>query len=568
MPRSRAGQTSFTSGELDQSLWGRIDVSRYYSGAGLLRNVLVIPQGGLRRRPGMRHLRRLDFGTNGVRLIPFAFNTEQTYCIALIPGGWYVFRGDGVFLGYYDSAAWTATQAAQMNFAQSADTLLLFHPDLIPQRIRRGTTETSWTRDELPLSNIPSWNYGSGLEPVISNTRGWPECGTFHQGRLWLGGFRSRPASLIASVVGDFFNLDNTSALDDRAIGNTIDSDQVNAIHQLRSARSLQVFTSGANYAPDVSPPYTPRNFSLIEQTRRGIKRFSPMAEVDGATLFVQRGGRALRSFLYSDTEAAFRADLLSLLAPHLIRNPTELAMRRGSREDDADHMLLVNADGQPSVLTTLRSQEITAFSRWETDGAVRSVAALDDGGMFFAVLRNGAIQVEMWDDAHLLDSSRRQVAADPFTTLSGLGHLEGRTVQLVGDGAFLGTATVAGGSVTLPRPAREAEAGLPFTLRVETVPLEPRDETGNLLGRVSRIARITARVRDAGTFTLQGRPVVFRQLGANAPVLDTPPPRFTGDVTVRGIAGWRERHVLTIEQTTPGPFTLLALSYDLGIGA
>lgn len=568
MPKARGGQTSFTSGELAPSLLGRIEVARYFAGGRLLRNVLVIPQGGVKRRPGMAHLNQLDDGLTGVRLVPFAFNTEQTYCFALTDGRFRVWRQTGELVHDQSGCPWNGAQAAQMQWAQSADTLLLFHPDVPSQRIRRGVSHSSWTRDALPYTNLPTFDFGGGPEPVISATRGWPECGTFHQGRLYVGGFRSRPSTLMGSVVGDFFNFNRGTGLDDQAIVVTIDSDQVNAIQQMRSARGLQVFTSGANFAPEVSPPYTPKNFALQEQTRRGSKRFSTQAEADGATLFIGRGGKSLRAYLFEDVEQAFRADLLSLLASHLVRDPTELSMRRGSSSDDADHMLIVNSDGAPAVLTTLRSQEVTAFSRWETDGQVRSVAALDSGEVFFATLRNGTIRVELWDEQRVLDASVRVVNAGGFSTVTGLAHLNGLTAHLYLDGAYLGTAPVNAGAVTLPRTARTAEVGLRFIPRVETMPLEPRDQSGALIGRKSRVARVTARVQSTGIFTLQGRPVVYRRLAAGVAVLDTPPPAFTGDLTVRGLKGWREQHVLAVEQAIPGPFTLLALAYDLGIGA
>jgi hypothetical protein len=568
MPRARSGQTSFTSGELSTSLYSRIEVSRYYSGAALLENLLVIPQGGVRRRPGMAHATTLPDGLTGIRMIPFAFNIEQTYAIALVAGGFHVWTSDRTYRGFFGGAPWTAQQAREMNFAQSADTLLLFHPDVATQRIRRGATHTSWTRDALPYTNLPNHDYGSGPEAVISATRGWPECGTFHQGRLYIGGLRSRPATLIGSVVADYFNFNQGTGLDDQAIYVTIDSDQVNAIRQMRSGRTLQIFTSGAGFAPSVEPPYTPKNFNLNEQARRGIERYVGLAEIDGATLFVQRGGTVLRQFLYDEVEAAFRADQLSLLAPHLIRSPVQLAMRRGQTADDADHMVLVNADGVCSVLTTLRAQEVTAFTRWTTAGTVKSACALESGEVFFAVERFGAISVEVWDDARLLDASAAATSGTPFSSLTMPALLNGQVVHLYGDGAYLGTATVAAGSVALPRPCLSAEAGLLHIPTGTTLPLEPRDPSGALIGRVSRIARVTARVENTALFELQGRNVIFRKLGVGAPVLDTAPPRFTGDVTIRGVMGWRQRHQVTFRQPIPGPLRLLSLSYDLGLGA
>jgi len=636
----RSIQTSFTSGEIGPTLAARIEVAKYYAGMEMARNVLVRPQGGVRRRPGMPHVGNLTGGTTGVRLIPFAFNTEQTYVIALTDGAFRVFRGpDGVELAYVTGCPWNAAQAAQMNFAQSADTLLLTHPDVEPQRIRRGVVETSWTRDAVPLTNLPTYDFGAvtpsgtmtasatsgtGItitasvatftaghvgwtvvgnggaaiitayidsmnvtadtrtsrpfantsafsawtleEPVISASRGWPECVTFHEARLWLAGFKSRPASFIASRIADFWNFDTAAGLDDEAIYATIDTNQVNAIHQLASGRALQIFTAGSEHII-TGDPITPKSIGRQEQTRRGIKRYVPVAEVDGAQLFIQRGGAALRQFLFIDLEQAWRADVASLLAPHLILDPVDMAARKAAAQDDADHVLLVNPSGTVTAMTTLRSQEIVGFTRWETDGQIKAVCCLLSGEVYFAVLRDATVRLERWDAARYLDACVHWTGA-PSATISGLSHLNGLTVGCIGDGNWQGTFTVSGGQITLPRAVTEAEVGLLSDLRVRPMPYEPRDPSGNLLGRRVRPAEITARVVNTSIFQIRGQNVIGRTVGsAPASPLDSPQPILTGDIVVRGLVGWEKRSVTEISQPIPGPFELLALStkYQLG---
>jgi hypothetical protein len=557
----RSQQTSFTAGEVAPTLKARVEVARYFAGASLLRNVLVVPQGGIRRRPGLRHCVVFGGGADGLRLIPFAFNVEQTYCIAIYAGALVVALPDGTVVHTSGGHPWTASQAAAINFCQSADTLLLFHPDLAPQRIRRAGGHTLWNRDAVPLTNIPTFDFGGGAEAVISGTRGWPECGTFHAGRLWMGGLRSRPSTALASKVGDFFNFDTGTGLDDEGINVTIDSDEVNAIHAIRSGRSLQLFTSGAEWAEVSTPPITPTNVTFQEQTRRGMKRFSATVEVDGASLFIQRGGAALRQFVYQEVEAAWRSDLVSLLAPHLIKDPVQLAVRKGAAADDADLVILVNADGTVSVLTTLRVQEIAAFTRMETaDGLVKSAAALSSGEVFFAVLRDGTVRLETWNELHRLDASVRQVVGGGATTVSGLSHLNGKTVALYLDGAYLGTAVVASGAVTLPRSAVTAEVGLAVDVVARMLPFEPRSPTGPIIGKKARIAGITARVHETGVFRVQGKQVVHRVFTVT---LDDPPPVVTADIELRGLVGWQERIEVEVSQPDPAPFHLLALSYD-----
>jgi len=52
MAKSRFIQNNFVSGELSPLLKGRIDINQYYQAAETADNVVIVPQGGLRRRPG------------------------------------------------------------------------------------------------------------------------------------------------------------------------------------------------------------------------------------------------------------------------------------------------------------------------------------------------------------------------------------------------------------------------------------------------------------------------------------------------------------------------------------
>lgn len=52
-------KTNFTSGELDPKLHSREDLKHYYNGADRLRNVIAMPQGGVRRRWGTRFVDKL-----------------------------------------------------------------------------------------------------------------------------------------------------------------------------------------------------------------------------------------------------------------------------------------------------------------------------------------------------------------------------------------------------------------------------------------------------------------------------------------------------------------------------
>lgn len=132
MPRLRVQKTSFAAGEISPTLLGRRDLRAYENGASALRNVFVHPAGGVTRRPGLRFV---DSAAGPGRLIAFEFNTEQTYLLLLT---------DRMLRIYSDEiriaelvTPWTAAQLRQLNWTQSADTLLIVHPEVPPKQLTR-----------------------------------------------------------------------------------------------------------------------------------------------------------------------------------------------------------------------------------------------------------------------------------------------------------------------------------------------------------------------------------------------------------------------------------------------
>lgn len=71
---------SFAAGELSPSMYARVDTAKYQVGAALLRNFFVDYRGGVSNCPGTQYVGQCK-DTTQVRLVPFQFNTEQTYIL-------------------------------------------------------------------------------------------------------------------------------------------------------------------------------------------------------------------------------------------------------------------------------------------------------------------------------------------------------------------------------------------------------------------------------------------------------------------------------------------------------
>lgn len=75
--------TNFSKGEIAPQLYSRIDTAQYQAGAKRVRNFIIQRYGGLSFRPGFRFVGEANNITNEIRYIPFQYNIEQAYIMAL-----------------------------------------------------------------------------------------------------------------------------------------------------------------------------------------------------------------------------------------------------------------------------------------------------------------------------------------------------------------------------------------------------------------------------------------------------------------------------------------------------
>lgn len=398
-------------------------------------------------------------------------------------------------------------------------------------------------------------------EQAFSSRRGWPVAVTLFQERLIFAGARDLPNRVWMSKTSDLTNFDLGTALDDESIEFSLLADQVDAIRAVVAGRHLQIFTAGAEWMVS-GEPLTPTRLRAERQTRIGslLERSIAPRVVDGATLFLARDGKGLRQFLYADTEQAYSADDVALVAPHLFNGPRDLDY------DPRRRLILIPMqDGSLTVQTSFRAQQILAWTRLETAGAFRAVAVVEDV-VYAAIQRGENLALECFDDACHSDACLLGEAETPRRNWSGLAHLAGRMVRVRGDGMDYGLYPVQDGALTLAQTASQVEIGLPFSHSIEPLPAEFGGDSGaqaaplRLIRAVFRLQQTGALVVDCG----QGlRPQSFSRFGA---ALDAAPPLFSGDRELRGL-GWvrgLDRPLWRIEQDMPQPFTLLSVTTDL----
>lgn len=415
-----------------------------------------------------------------------------------------------------------------------------------------------------------SWEYESGYESVWSSTKGWPRTVTFHQGRLYFGGSKTRPSTVWGSKVGLFFDFEGTEGLDDDALEATLDTNTFNAITDIISGRDLMIFTTGGEfYVPQQGlEPITPTSFFVSTTGRAGSKQGIRVQQLESGVLFIQRQGKILSEIAYSDTQLTYLTSKISLLSGHLLKNPTRMALRRAVDTDENDLLLITNStDGTMAAYSLMRSQNVIAPSEFVTAGGEFLDVGVDLTTIYTVVKRtiSGTAQyyVERFDHSLLTDSA---VTGGVASTAS-MSHLVGKEVNVLLDGIVQANQTVpGGGTVTFPRASASTyEVGLPITVQATTMPIDLKIQSGTRLGFKKRIVEVNALVYETQNMVINGIEVPFRSFDTAA-ILDADVPDYTGTKVLHGILGYSNEAKITITQSAPLKFTLLGLEYKVGV--
>ena len=415
-----------------------------------------------------------------------------------------------------------------------------------------------------------SWNLETGYESVWSGTRGYPRTVTFHQGRLYFGGSKSRPSTIWGSKVGLFFDFEGTEGFDDDAVEATLDTNTYNAITDMISTKDLQVFTTGGEFfVPQQGlEPITPSAFFLATAGRNGSKPGIRVQQLESGVMFIHRQGKMLNEVAYNDTALTYLTSKISLLAGHLLKEPKRIALRRGINTDENDLLFIVNdLDGTMAAFSLIRSQNVIAPSEFITvDGEFVEVGIdIDD---IYAVVKR---TIE-GTDQYYIEKFEKGLLTDCATTGGAVSSISapqvaGESVNLLLDGLVQANEIVAsGGSVSIPRASTTSyEVGLQINVEARTMPVEVDIRAGTRIGFKKRIVEVNAMVIDTQHMEINGKLVPFRTFDT-AGMLDSVIPDFTGTKVVHGILGYSTDARITITQSYPLKFTLLGMEYKIAV--
>jgi hypothetical protein len=409
-------------------------------------------------------------------------------------------------------------------------------------------------------------------EAAWSGDRGYPAAITLHQGRLWFGGTKHEPTTIWGSAVDGYEDF-RIGAEEDRAVIYEMQSDEANAVRWLCSQENLIIGTTGAEWV------FGRRNGEDVARLRKNTSFGSSRTQarvVNESIVFIQNSKRKLREFAWSFERDGFSANDLTMMAEHFGRDRfQEMAIQKNPETV----VWLITSNGDLAGMTYERSQNVAGWFLYETSGTYESICPVTGSGeedeLWVAVKRNGVMMIERFQT----DTTRRLINGDAAgvvyadaaivrkgaatTAISGLAHLEGRTVTVLSDGAPHPNVVVASGAITLQWPASTVVVGLPFISLLEPTFLETNDPNTLSKVAVKRIHRVTAELwqslgmEASGDGGLNYGNIEFRSPGDD---MDAAPPLFSG-IKEEFLEGSSERQASVIlRQRQPLPMNVLSL--------
>ena len=150
---------------------------------------------------------------------------------------------------------------------------------------------------------------------------------------------------------------------------------------------------------------------------------------------------------------------------------------------------------------------------------------------------------------------------------ISGISWLEGKTVNILADGAVHPQKVVSSGSITLDRAASVVHLGLPYESDLNTLPMALQVEAFGQ-GRVKNLNHVWLRVLESsGIFAGPSADKLVEAKQRTTEPYGSPPDLKTQDIKIMLTPQWQDNGQLFVRQTDPLPLTIVGLTLEVAMG-
>ena len=427
------------------------------------------------------------------------------------------------------------------------------------------------------LSNTPP----IGSVPFVG-AGNYPAAVSYFEQRRVFAGTTNKPQNLWLTQSGTESNLSySLPSRDDDGISIRVAAREANTIRHIVPLNDLVLLTSSAEWRVSASGDsvLTPTAIAVKPQSYIGANNVQPVIVNNNLVYAAARGGH-VRELAYNWQAGGYLTGDMSLRAPHLFDSLTLLDMAYSKSPQPI--IWFVSSNGKLLGVTYVPEQSIGAWHQHDTDGVFESITVVVEGDedVLYAVVRRtiGGAQKRYVErlrtrqfvdpaDAFFVDAGLTYSGA-PAMTISGLGHLEGKTVSILVDGAVHPQRVVTGGSVTLEVEGSKVQIGLPITADLQSLPLVVETQAFGQ-GRVKNVNKVWLRVhRSSGIFVGPNPNELTEAKQRTIEPYGSPPALKSEEISVVLTPTWADNGHIYVRQSDPLPLTIVAMTLEVAIGS
>ena len=474
--------------------------------------------------------------------------------------------------GCYNTIAWTAVSgAARYNVYKQQGGLYGY----IGQ-----TTGTSLKDDNIApdLGKTPPI-----YDAVFAATGDYPGSVSYFEQRRCFAGTTNKPQNIWMTKSGTESVMSFSLPIrDDDRIAFRVAAREANTIRHIVPLTQLLLLTSAAEWrvSPVNSDAITPTTITVRPQSYVGANNVQPVV-INNTLLYTAARGGHIRECAYNWQANGFISGDLSLRAPHLFDSYDITDM--GYAKAPLPVVWFVSSSGKLMGLTYVPEQQIGAWHQHDTDGTFESCAVVAEGSedILYCVIKRNVNGVDVRyvermasrqfvdpDDAFFVDAGVTYSGAPITTISSGLAHLEGKTVNILADGAVHPQLVVTGGAITLEQSASKIQVGLPITADLKTLPVAAGIDNGFAQGRYKNVNKAWLRVfRSSGIFIGPDENNLVEAKQRTTESYGSAPALKSEEIPILLNPAWADSGQVFVRQSDPLPLTVASLTLEVSFG-
>lgn len=426
---------------------------------------------------------------------------------------------------------------------------------------------------------------GSGctLGTAVLTGSDYPGAVSYFEQRRCFAGTINKPQNIWMTKSGTESNMSYSLPIrDDDRIAFRVAAREANTIRHIVPLTQLLLLTSSAEWRVTSvnSDAITPSTISVRPQSYVGASNVQPVIINNTLIYGAARGGH-VRELAYNWQANGFITGDLSLRAPHLFDTFDIVDMAYGKAPQPL--VWFVSTSGKLLGLTYVPEQQIGAWHWHDTDGVFESCTVVAEGGedVLYCVIRRtiagqskryverlASRQFTDQADAFFVDCGATYSGA-PAEAINGLGHLEGKTVSILADGAVHPQRVVTGGSITLDIKASTVQVGLPIEADLQTLPLAVQLQDGSFgQGRFKNVNKVWLRVyRSSGIFVGPSTSELIEAKQRTTEPYGSPPALKSDEIEITLTPTWGASGQVFVRQADPLPLTVVSMTAEVALG-